>query len=83
MNLTGDSDSDSDDAESNLSPEEVQELTISLNEVLFDFLLFLDQFSLKRSVESMEVTIQQLVSLTHLETSKINQCSSWYILSCI
>ena len=71
MDFPDSDDSDMDDLDGSLTSEaEVQELTVGLNRVLFDFLLFLDNFSLKRSSESMEVAVQQLVDLTHMETSK-------------
>ena len=70
MDFPDSDDSDMDDLDGSLTSEaEVQELTVGLNRVLFDFLLFLDNFSLKRSSESMEVAVQQLVDLTHMETS--------------
>ena len=39
-------------------------------QVLYNLLTTLDRFSLKRSEESLECTVQQLVDLTQLETSK-------------
>ncbi len=67
-----DSDESDDDVDGGLSSDaEVQELTVGLNQVLYNFLTFLDHFSLKRSSESMEVAIQQLIDLTHMETSKL------------
>ena len=66
-----DSDESDDDVDGGLTSDaEVQELTVGLNQVLYNFLTFLDHFSLKRSSESMEVAIQQLIDLTHMETSK-------------
>lgn len=53
-----------------LTDHEISSLTNSLNGVIFDFQVFLDHCSLKRSVESMEQTVQELIELTHLETSK-------------
>ena len=72
MDLPDSDDSDMDDLDGGglTSDVEVQELTIGLNRVLFDFLIFLDHFSLKRSSESMEAAVQQLVDLTHMETSE-------------
>jgi hypothetical protein len=65
-----DSDAD-DDAEAGLLPQgEIQTLTNSLNKVLYHFLVFLEHSSLKRSIESLEASIQELVDLTHLETGK-------------
>ena len=52
-----------------LTDHEISSLTNSLNSVIFDFQIFLDHCSLKRSVESMEQTLQELIELTHLETS--------------
>ena len=62
---------DSDDEDGSiLSQSDVQSLTSGLNKVLYHLLIMLDHFSLKRSRESMEVTVQELVDLTHMETSK-------------
>ena len=63
------SDDSDDDLENGLSEAEVRGLTEGLNRVLFDFIMFfLESFSLKRSQESLEVTVQHLVDLTHMET---------------
>ena len=64
-----DSDGDGDDDATTLSPAELQSLTSTLNRTLFHLLEFLNHFSLKRSRESLEVTVQELVDLTHLETN--------------
>lgn len=61
-------DSDPELDPSLLSPAEIQRLTISLNRVLYHFLHLLDHCPLKRSAESLEVTVQELVELTRLET---------------
>lgn len=47
-------------------------MTSSLNKALYDYLIFLDHCSLKRSFESMESSIQELVELTHMETQFAN-----------
>jgi hypothetical protein len=54
------SDDSDDDLDSGLTSEaEVKELTVGLNLVLYDFIKFLlEGFSLKRSAESMELTVQ-------------------------
>ena len=62
-----DSDDDAND-QSLLNPNEIQSLTSHLNGVLFHFLLFLDHMELKRSAESLEMAVQEMVELTHLET---------------
>ena len=59
---------ESDDDDGTLSPGDVQHLTNGLNNVLYNFLTMLDFCPLKRSPESLELTIQELVELTHLET---------------
>ena len=51
-----------------LPASEIQALTNSLNRVLYHFLHMLEHCSLKRSAESLEVTMQELVELTRLET---------------
>ena len=61
----------SDDEDGGLTPAELQQLTSGLNKVLYYLLVMLDHFSLKRSRESMEVTVQELVNLTHMETSEL------------
>ncbi|TRY62148.1 hypothetical protein TCAL_11306, partial [Tigriopus californicus] len=55
-----------------LSEREVRDLTNALNAVIYDFHVFLDHHPLKRSLESMELTVSELVELTHLETSFAN-----------
>ena len=65
FDLSGD-----DDEPGMLTVHEFSSLTNSLNSVIFDFLIFLDHCSLKRSIESMEQTVQELIELIHLETSK-------------
>ena len=40
--------------------------------MLFHFLAFLDHCSLKRSAESLDNSIQEMVDLTHLETGFAN-----------
>ena len=40
--------------------------------MLFHFLTFLDHCSLKRSAESLDNSIQEMVDLTHLETGFAN-----------
>ena len=62
---------DSDDDEG-LTPAEVNELTSGLNRSLYSFLTMLDHCPLKRSPESLEQTIAELVELTHLETGFAN-----------
>lgn len=62
-------DSDDDDG---LTPAEVNELTSGLNRSLYSFLTMLDHCPLKRSPESLEQTIAELVELTHLETGFAN-----------
>ena len=39
-------------------------------QVLYNLLITLDNFSMKRLEESLELTVQYLVDLTHIETSK-------------
>ena len=39
-------------------------------QVLYNLLITLDNFSMKRLEESLELTVQHLVDLTHIETSK-------------
>lgn len=63
---------DSDDELGTLTPHEVQELTGGLNRVLFSFLTMLDHCPLKRSQESLDQTVIELVELTHLETGFAN-----------
>ena len=53
------------------SAQDDHQVTSSLNKVLYHLLVMLDHFSLKRSRESMEVTVQELVNLTHMETSEL------------
>ena len=60
----------SDEEEEGLTPKESQDLTNGLLQVLNSLLLMLDHCPLKRSQESLELTISELVDLTHLETSK-------------
>ena len=60
----------SDEEEEGLTPRESQDLTNGLLQVLNSLLLMLDHCPLKRSQESLELTISELVDLTHLETSK-------------
>ena len=60
--------SDPDLDSSLVGPAEIQRLTNLLNRVLFHFLHLLDHCPLKRSAESLEVTVQELVELTRLET---------------
>lgn len=55
-----------------LSEREIRDLTNALNAVIYDFHVFLDHHPLKRSLESMELTVSELVELTHLETSFAN-----------
>ena len=55
-----------------MSPGEVQELTAGLNNALYSFLIMLDHCPLKRSQESLDQTILELVELTHLETAFAN-----------
>eukprot|EP00095_Tigriopus_kingsejongensis_P003824 maker-scaffold2482_size15237-snap-gene-0.3 protein:Tk03824 transcript:maker-scaffold2482_size15237-snap-gene-0.3-mRNA-1 annotation:"condensin-2 complex subunit d3" len=63
----------SDDDESHgLSEAEVSELANALNGVIYDFHVFLDHHPLKRSLESLELTVSELVELTHLETTIAN-----------
>ena len=61
---------DSDEEEGYLTQRESEELTKGLNRTLSSLLLMLDNYPLKRSLESLELTIIELVELTHLETSK-------------
>ena len=61
-------DSDSDEEDGTLTPQEVSELTYGLSKVLFSFLTMLDHCPLKRSQESLFQTVVELVELTHLET---------------
>lgn len=63
---------DSDEEDGQLTPGEVTDLTSGLNKVLFHFLTLLDHCSLKRSQESLELSVQELVELTHLETGFAN-----------
>ena len=63
---------DSDEEDGSLTPAEVNELTNGLNRVLYSFLTMLDHCPLKRSPESLEQTVAELVELTHLETGFAN-----------
>lgn len=63
---------DSDDDDGTLTPAEISELTVALNRVLYSCLTMLDHCPLKRSPESLELTIMELVELTHLETGFAN-----------
>ena len=63
---------ESDDEEGTLSPNEVNELTSGMNRVLYSFLVMLDHCPLKRSQESLDQTVVELVELTHLETGFAN-----------
>ena len=46
--------------------------SFSPTKVLFHYLEFLDNCSLKRSAESLDNSIQEMVDLTHLETGFAN-----------
>ena len=63
---------DSDDEGGTLSAGEVQDLTDGLNHALYSVLVMLDHCPLKRSQESLDQTILELVELTHLETAFAN-----------
>jgi condensin-2 complex subunit D3 len=66
---------ESDEDDGTLTPGEVKDLTTGLNRALFSFLTMLDYCPLKRSPESLELTIQELVELTHLETGTLSSPS--------
>uniref|UniRef100_A0A0K2TBV8 NonSMC condensin II complex, subunit D3 [Callithrix jacchus] n=1 Tax=Lepeophtheirus salmonis TaxID=72036 RepID=A0A0K2TBV8_LEPSM len=67
-----DSDGSDDEMTELLSPDQIRVLTKSLNSVLDNFLFYLSHSSLKRSPESLDLTIAELVDLTHLEITNPN-----------
>ena len=55
-----------------LSPGEAAAIVSALNRLIYTVVLFADRFSMKRSTEAFEDTIQELVNLTQLETGVPN-----------
>ena len=61
---------DSDEEDGYLTPHESQDLTRRLGLVLTALIVMVDHCPLKRSQESLELTITEFVELSHLETGK-------------
>lgn len=61
---------DEDELPSTLSQTQKKNLTESLNTIMFDIIVFLEQFSLLDLPRSLESTISALIEVTKLETEK-------------